>query len=74
MEAEIGDEVIVASIGSSLPGRVAIVVDVSATDGLRHYVVHWLAGDYDATIVPGSATKVEVLHKAHAVQADAAQR
>jgi hypothetical protein len=74
MEPEIGDEIIVGSIQPELPGRVATIVSVCVTDDSRRYLVHWLAGDYDAMISPGPATKVEVLHKSHLASAQAESR
>ena len=66
MEAEIGDEILVRSMEPGHSGRVATVVGLSTADGLPRYVVHWLAGDYDAVITPGPGTRVEVRQRSHA--------
>ncbi len=66
MDASVGDEVLVGSDQSGLPGRVGTVVSSRAAGGRIRYVVHWLVGDYDAVIVPGERTKVQVRQRAHA--------
>jgi cation transport ATPase-like protein/uncharacterized protein DUF1918 len=66
MTADIGDEVVVASPQRGQTGRVGTIVGMCTARGSPLYVVHWLAGDYDAVVLPGLARDIDVLHKAHA--------
>lgn len=66
MAVDIGDEIVVASPWDGQTGRVGTIVGVITAQGSPLYVVHWLAGDYDAVVLPGLARDIDVLHKAHA--------
>lgn len=65
MTADIGDEIVLASPWGGQTGRVGTIVGVTIARGSPLYVVHWLAGDYDAVVLPGLARDIDVLHKAH---------
>lgn len=65
MTADIGDEIVVANHPPGQKGRVGTIVGMSIAQGSPLLVVHWLAGDYDAVVLPGLARDIDVLHKAH---------
>ncbi len=66
MGAEVGDEIIVEGTEISQAPRVGTVVSLRGAAAAPQYVVHLLAGDYDAVITPESSIHVGVRHKAHA--------
>lgn len=65
MIAEVGDQIVAESPDGGEPGRIGTIVGLTALDGRPGFVVHWLVGDYDATIRPGRGIHIKVVHKAH---------
>jgi hypothetical protein len=64
MRAKIGDEILIRGAEPWQADRVATVLDVATRDGVARYDVHWLADDYDATIVAGPRISIDVIHRA----------
>ncbi len=63
MEPEPGDELVVDSDETGRGARVGRILDVRHSDGHAAYLVHWLAGDYDAVVSPWPG--VHVRHREH---------
>lgn len=63
MEPEPGDELVVDADQSGGGARVGTILDVRGGNGHPAYLVHWVAGDYDALVSmwPG----VHIRHREH---------
>jgi Domain of unknown function (DUF1918) len=68
MQPQVGDEVLVTVPWSGEAPRVGTITGMRTQDGQLRYTIHWLAGDYDARLLPGPAIRIQTLHKAHAGQ------
>jgi len=62
MEPGPGDELVVESNDSGHSERVGTILAVSDRNGCATYLVHWVAGDYDALLSPWPG--VHVRHRA----------
>jgi Domain of unknown function (DUF1918) len=63
MEAEPGDELVVEADRSGAGARVGTILAVRGSNGHPAYLVHWVAGDYDALISPWPG--VQIQHRKH---------
>jgi len=62
MNAEPGDDLIVDSDASGRPERVGTILKTGGSDSHPEYLVHWVAGDYDALVSPWPG--IHVRHRA----------
>jgi Domain of unknown function (DUF1918) len=60
LRAEPGDSLVIgqAGVGFGIP-RVGQIIAVLSPDGSPPYLVHWVAGDYDSVILPGSGAHID---------------
>jgi Domain of unknown function (DUF1918) len=63
MEPEPGDDLVVGADRSGGGARVGTILAVRDSNGHRAYLVHWLAGDYDALVSPWPG--VHIRHRKH---------
>ena len=67
MEPEAGDELIIDGDETGRGQRVGIILAVRDDGGRPAYLVHWVAGDYDALVSPWPGVHVHRRdHAAHA--------
>ncbi|MQA87563.1 MAG: DUF1918 domain-containing protein [Streptosporangiales bacterium] len=57
MKAEVGDQLIIDGPGE--PGRIGTIIAVPNEDGSPPYQVHWLVGEYEARVFPGTGARIE---------------
>jgi len=63
MEAEPGDELVIDADPSEGGTRVGTILAIDHRDGHPAYLVHWVAGDYDALVSPWPG--VHIPHRPH---------
>jgi Domain of unknown function (DUF1918) len=66
LQAEVGDTLVLGEPGGPGQPRIGEITAVAGADGSPPYVVRWLAGDYESTILPGPAARVEKRHRSSA--------
>lgn len=59
LRAEAGDTLVIDAAGQAGLPRVGTIVAVSGPDGSPPYLVRWVTGDYESTIIPGPGSHVE---------------
>jgi hypothetical protein len=59
MEPEPGDELLVEADPSGTGARVGTILAIRVSNGHPAYLVHWVAGDYDALISPWPGVQIQ---------------
>jgi hypothetical protein len=69
LRAEVGDLLIIdEGDGAGIP-RIGEIAGTPSPDGSPPYLVRWLAGEYESTIMPGPRARIEKRRHAHGATA-----
>ena len=63
LRAEVGDLLIIDQGGMAGTPNVGVIIDVPSADGSPPYLVRWIAGDYESTVLPGEGAHVEKIRR-----------
>jgi hypothetical protein len=59
LRAEVGDLLVIDEGGGAGVPRIGEIVGTPSPDGSPPYLVRWLAGEYESTIMPGPRARIE---------------
>jgi hypothetical protein len=59
LRAEVGDLLVIDEGGPAGMPNVGVIIDVRSADGSPPYLVRWIAGEYESTILPGPGAHIE---------------
>ncbi len=69
LRAQAGDMLVIDQGSAAGIPRIGEIVGLPSADGSPPYLVRWLAGEYELTILPGPGAHVERRHPARRVAA-----
>lgn len=64
LRAQVGDMLVIDQGSAAGIPRIGEIVSVPSADGSPPYLVRWLAGEYESTILPGPGAHIKRRHPA----------
>jgi Domain of unknown function (DUF1918) len=65
LRAQAGDMLVIDQGSAGGIPRIGEIISMRSADGSPPYLVRWLAGEYESTILPGPGARIERRHPAH---------
>lgn len=59
LRAEVGDLLVVDEGGAAGIPAIGVILDVRGADGSPPYLVRWIAGEYESTVMPAAGARIE---------------
>lgn len=66
LRAEVGDLLVIDGSGAAGTPNIGVIIGVPSADGGPPYLVRWIAGEYESTIVPGAGARIEKIRRSGA--------
>jgi uncharacterized protein DUF1918 len=63
LRAEVGDLLVIDQGGMAGTPNIGVIIDVPNADGSPPYLVRWIAGEYESTVLPGEGAHIEKIHR-----------
>jgi uncharacterized protein DUF1918 len=63
LRAEVGDLLVIDQGGMAGTPNIGVIIGVPSADGSPPYLVRWIAGEYESTVVPGEGAHIEKIHR-----------
>lgn len=63
LRAEVGDLLVIDRSGGAGTPDIGVIIGVSGADGAAPYLVRWIAGEYESTVVPGAGARIEKIRR-----------
>ncbi len=63
LRAEVGDLLVIDQGGMAGTPNIGVIIDVLGRDGSPPYLVRWIAGEFESTVVPGEGAHIEKIRR-----------